>query len=104
MALMRYVGPYPEVRVLVAGNEIGTVEKDGSIVVPDELADQVSWSEHWEAVKGKSKETKAVKADEKAKDDALSAPASTAEAEDVSPGVSDADTNMTEENNGKDDS
>lgn len=48
MALMRYIGPYDEVRVSVAGIEFGPVEKDGSIAVPDELAQQVVWNEHWE--------------------------------------------------------
>lgn len=49
MALKRYIGPYDAVEVKVAGRELGIVEKDGSIVVPDELAELVAWSpELWE--------------------------------------------------------
>jgi hypothetical protein len=54
VALFKYVGPLPEVEVHVAGNEIGVVEKGGSIVVPDELANQVAWSEHWQRADNES--------------------------------------------------
>lgn len=47
MALFTYDGPYAEVGVRVAGHDIGTVEKGGSIVVPDELASQVDWPDYW---------------------------------------------------------
>lgn len=77
MALMRYVGPYPEVRVVVAGTEVGNVENGGSIVVPDELASQAEWSEHWEDG-SKAEEKKKVKADEKAVKDQAKEPVKTA--------------------------
>jgi len=48
VALYKYLGPYAEVRVSVAGTEVGTVAKDESISVPDELADLSEWpEEHW---------------------------------------------------------
>lgn len=48
MALKRYIGPYESVRLMVAGHEIGIVEKGGSIVVPDELAELTEWqSDCW---------------------------------------------------------
>ena len=47
MALFTYDGPYPEVDLKVAGNEIGSVKKGESIVVPDDLAKQVEWQDYW---------------------------------------------------------
>lgn len=78
MALMRYVGPYPEVSVRVAGHDIGNVENGGSIVVPDELASQVEWSEHWEDG-SKTEEKKKVKAEEKTTKAQAKEPVNTAE-------------------------
>jgi len=49
VALFKYLGPHDEVSVRVAGNDIGTVERDSSIAVPDELADLTEWpDENWE--------------------------------------------------------
>ena len=47
MALFMYDGPYTEVDLKVAGNEIGSVKKGESIVVPDELAALVEWQDYW---------------------------------------------------------
>lgn len=51
MALMRYVGPLEEARISIAGNDFGTVKPGEALAVPDELAESVGWSEHWESVK-----------------------------------------------------
>lgn len=49
MALLKYLGPFDEVRVSVAGQEVGTVAKGMKISVPDELAGQSEWQEEsWE--------------------------------------------------------
>jgi hypothetical protein len=45
MALKRYIGPYESVRLMVAGEEIGIVNKGDSVVIPDEIADSVEWSD-----------------------------------------------------------
>lgn len=59
MALMKYLGPFDEVRVSVAGQEVGVVAKGDFISVPDELEGQSEWQEeHWELVK-KPKPTEA---------------------------------------------
>lgn len=78
MALMRYIGPHPEVRVVVAGNEIGVVENGGSIVVPDELAGLTAWSEdHWEDVSKDAAEKKKAREAAKDADKAAGAPLET---------------------------
>lgn len=59
--LKRYVGPYPEVSVSVAGNDFGTVKNGEALVIPDELAESVGWSEHWEDVKATKKNLKDAK-------------------------------------------
>lgn len=41
--LKRYVGPDDEVRVVVAGTEIGNVRQGESIAVPDEIAELTVW-------------------------------------------------------------
>lgn len=43
--LKRYIGPDEEVKLVVAGYEIGVVKKDEAIVIPDELAELVVWPE-----------------------------------------------------------
>ena len=47
MALFTYDGPYQEVDLKVAGNEVGSVKKGESIVVPDDLAALVEWQDYW---------------------------------------------------------
>lgn len=59
--LMRYVGPLEEARISVAGNDFGTIKRGEAIVVPDELANSVEWSEHWENVKATKKAAKDAK-------------------------------------------
>lgn len=47
--LKRYVGPHDEVRVVVAGTELGFVKQGESIAVPDEVAASTEWpSELWQ--------------------------------------------------------
>jgi hypothetical protein len=49
MALLKYLGPFDEVRVSVAGQEVGIVAKGDKLSVPDELAGQSEWQpESWE--------------------------------------------------------
>jgi hypothetical protein len=43
--LKRYIGPNDEVRVVVAGTEIGVVKKGDAIAISEELAKSVEWSE-----------------------------------------------------------
>ena len=43
--LKQYIGPHDEVKVVIAGNEIGIVKQGESISVPDELAESVGWAE-----------------------------------------------------------
>ena len=51
MALLKYLGPYEEVRVSVAGQEVGIVAKGQKLSVPDELAGQSEWQpDSWELV------------------------------------------------------
>jgi hypothetical protein len=58
MALFKYIGPEAEVRLSVAGHEIGNCERGGSIVVPDELAELVVFpEEHWEPAGKKANES-----------------------------------------------
>lgn len=45
MALKTYIGDGEGVTLVVAGHEIGFVAKDEAIVVPDELAELVTWPE-----------------------------------------------------------
>jgi hypothetical protein len=59
--LKRYVGPLDEVFVSIAGNEFGIVKNGESLVVPNELAESVGWSEHWEDVKDSKKALKSAK-------------------------------------------
>lgn len=47
MALFTYDGDYAAVDLRVAGHDLGTVEKGGSIVVPDELASLTEWPDYW---------------------------------------------------------
>lgn len=37
MALYKYTGPYDEVEVRIAGNDVGVVKKGESIVISDDL-------------------------------------------------------------------
>ena len=56
--LKKYIGPGPEVEVIIRGVSFGALKPGESIPVPDELAASVSWPEsNWEDVKstGKSK-------------------------------------------------
>ena len=47
--LKRYVGPYDEVQVYVAGNELGVVKKGEAIAVPDDVATLAEWpADHWQ--------------------------------------------------------
>lgn len=41
--LKQYIGPYDEVRVVVAGIEVGRVKQGESLAIPDEVADSVTW-------------------------------------------------------------
>lgn len=51
MALLKYLGPFDEVRVSVAGQEIGIVAKGQQISVPDEFEGQSEWqTENWKLV------------------------------------------------------
>ena len=43
--LKRYIGPDDEVRVVVAGTEIGFVKRGEAIAVSDEMAASVVWPE-----------------------------------------------------------
>lgn len=75
MALMRYIGPHDEVKVLVAGNEIGNVVQGGAIVVPDDLAASVAWSDElWEDASADSSAKEKLADEEKAHNEALSSP------------------------------
>jgi hypothetical protein len=47
VALYKYDGQFDQVEVRIAGEYAGTVEKGGSLAVPDELAGKTGWSEHW---------------------------------------------------------
>jgi hypothetical protein len=66
MALKRYIGPEDEVRLVVAGNEIGVVSQGGSIVVPDDVAESVGWAEEFWEDGSKAQEKKMTRAEEKA--------------------------------------
>jgi hypothetical protein len=47
--LKRYIGHQSPVEVVIGGENFGTVETGDQIVVPDDLADSISWSEdNWE--------------------------------------------------------
>lgn len=47
--LKRYVGHQSPVSVILGGEDFGYVETGDSIVVPDDLADALSWpEENWE--------------------------------------------------------
>lgn len=47
--LKRYIGPFEEVQVYVAGNDLGTVKKDEAIAVPDEIAALTEWpADNWQ--------------------------------------------------------
>ena len=49
MALKRYIGPWPEVDVRIAGIDYGRIEKGASVAVPDDLAEGIYWQpELWE--------------------------------------------------------
>jgi hypothetical protein len=41
--LKRYIGPDDEVRVVVAGTEIGVVKKGEAIAISDDVANTVVW-------------------------------------------------------------
>lgn len=60
--LKRYIGPYDQVSVAVAGNDFGTVKNGEALVVPDVLAESVEWApENWEDVKSTKKARKEAK-------------------------------------------
>ena len=42
--LKRYIGPFDEVSVTVAGTEIGIVKRDEAIAIPDDLANSFEWA------------------------------------------------------------
>lgn len=76
MALMRYIGPEAEVKVLAAGVEVGNVVQGGSIVVRDDLATMVAWpADLWENAAGSESENRIMAEHEKALAEAGSQPA-----------------------------
>jgi hypothetical protein len=54
--LKQYIGHQSPVSVVLGGEDFGYVETGDSIVVPDDLANSLSWSEeNWAAGASKSK-------------------------------------------------
>ena len=60
MALKRYKGHFGEgVEVVIMGESYGHLKPGDSVVVPDEIAEQVAWPEDiWEDAKPPAKEKK----------------------------------------------